>query len=79
MSYSSYFLFLTAIYTWNITREMWLAQPYNDSYIVEHFLPLMLVVVQHTVSGECTNFAQCAAELRTMQGWYLKTKNYNIP
>ena len=58
---------------------MWLAQPYDDNPIAKNFLPLMLVIVQHTVSGECTKFAQCAAELRTMQGWFIRDKGYNIP
>ncbi|XP_047543781.1 peptidoglycan recognition protein-like isoform X1 [Vanessa atalanta] len=64
---------------WNITREMWLAQSFNSSDIHEKFEPLMLVIVQHTVSGECTKFAQCAAELRTMQGWYIALHHYDIP
>ncbi|XP_046976843.1 peptidoglycan recognition protein-like isoform X3 [Vanessa cardui] len=68
-----------APHEWNITREMWLAQPFNSTDINEKFDPLMLVVVQHTVSGECTKFAQCAAELRTMQGWYIALHDYDIP
>ncbi|CAH0716012.1 unnamed protein product, partial [Brenthis ino] len=68
-----------APHSWNITREMWLAMPYNDTLIEDHFLPLMLVIVQHTVSAECNDFAQCAAELRTMQGSFIAHKHYNIP
>ncbi|XP_045510317.1 peptidoglycan recognition protein-like isoform X1 [Colias croceus] len=64
---------------WRITREMWLAQPFNESAIAEHFNPLMLVVVQHTVSSPCTKFVICAAQLRNMQHYFIGTFNYDIP
>ncbi|XP_069364814.1 peptidoglycan recognition protein-like isoform X1 [Maniola hyperantus] len=64
---------------WNITRDMWLAQPFNHSEIAENMSPVMLVIIQHTVSSQCTGYSQCAAELRNIQGYYIKDMNYDIP
>ncbi|CAH2229743.1 jg5071, partial [Pararge aegeria aegeria] len=64
---------------WNISRDMWLAQPYNHSNIAANFRPIMLVIIQHTVSAQCTVFSQCAAELRNIQSWYISSKDYDIP
>ncbi|CAK1588553.1 unnamed protein product [Parnassius mnemosyne] len=64
---------------WNISREMWLAQNFSGIATTERFDPLRLVIIQHTVSPECPRFVLCAAELRTMQSWYIKYYNYDIP
>ncbi|XP_023941141.1 peptidoglycan recognition protein 1 isoform X1 [Bicyclus anynana] len=64
---------------WNITRAMWLAKPHTNSPIADALRPVMLVVVQHTVSQQCTVFSQCAAEVRKMQGNFLQDKKYDIP
>ncbi|XP_041986289.1 peptidoglycan-recognition protein LF-like [Aricia agestis] len=64
---------------WNITRQMWLAQPYNNSERTTHFDPLFIVIVQHSVSNECRRFVSCAAELRNLQSYFIDTKQYDIP
>lgn len=61
--------------TWLVPREEWLAKPYHDKEPVEH-PPVPLVVVQHTVSGECADFIPCAAEMRFLQDMYLNSKEY---
>ncbi|XP_045783963.1 uncharacterized protein LOC123880100 [Maniola jurtina] len=64
---------------WNITRDMWLAQPYNHTQIANNMSPVMLAIIQHTVSSQCTGYSQCAAELRNIQGYYIKDMDYDIP
>ncbi|CAG5039168.1 unnamed protein product [Parnassius apollo] len=68
-----------APHEWNISREMWLAQNFTSSSTTERFDPVRLVIIQHTVSPECSRFVLCAAELRNMQSWFIKYYNYDIP
>ncbi|XP_053624266.1 peptidoglycan recognition protein-like isoform X2 [Plodia interpunctella] len=68
-----------ATHEWNITREMWLARPYNYTYFTYGYEPLKLVIVQHTVGGDCYTFTNCAAELRTLQNYFIDYKGYDIP
>ncbi|XP_014366543.2 peptidoglycan-recognition protein LF isoform X1 [Papilio machaon] len=68
-----------APHEWNISREMWLAQPYENNGTTKLFDPLKLVVIQHTVSPRCERFILCAAELRNMQAWFISQYHYDIP
>ncbi|XP_026759330.2 peptidoglycan-recognition protein SC1a/b-like isoform X2 [Galleria mellonella] len=68
-----------APHEWNITKEMWLAHPYNYTETTKEFQPIKLVIIQHTVSTECHKFIRCAAEIRNIQSWYLREYNYDIP
>ncbi|CAK1588559.1 unnamed protein product [Parnassius mnemosyne] len=68
-----------APHEWNISRQMWLAQNFTSSSTTERFDPVRLVIIQHTVSPECSRFVLCAAELRNMQSWFIKYYNYDIP
>ncbi|XP_059055370.1 peptidoglycan recognition protein-like isoform X1 [Achroia grisella] len=68
-----------APHEWNITKEMWLGQAYNYTETTQQFEPIRLVIIQHTVSPECHKFVRCAAELRNIQGWYLRDHEYDIP
>ncbi|KAM3968457.1 peptidoglycan recognition protein 3-like [Aphomia sociella] len=68
-----------APHEWNITKEMWLGQPYNYTRTTKKYEPIKLVIIQHTVSTECHKFVQCAAELRNIQTWFLKDYSYDIP
>ncbi|CAG9558838.1 unnamed protein product [Danaus chrysippus] len=68
-----------APHEWRITREMWLAQPYNYTYFTYDYEPLLLVVIQNTVGPQCHRFQACAAELRNLQGWFIKDMGYDIP
>ncbi|XP_061704139.1 peptidoglycan recognition protein-like [Cydia pomonella] len=70
-----------APHEWNITREDWQARDHSDNTTVTRFAPLKLVVVQHTVGLECHRFTNCAAVLRSLQRYYLESKDlgYDIP
>ncbi|XP_063626915.1 peptidoglycan recognition protein-like [Cydia splendana] len=70
-----------APHEWNITREDWLARDHTDNTTVARFAPLKLVVVQHTVGPECHRFTNCATVLRSLQRYYLDSKDlgYDIP
>ncbi|CAH4038513.1 unnamed protein product [Pieris brassicae] len=68
-----------APHEWRITREMWLARPYNYTHTLDTFEPLMLVIFQHTVSPQCSLFKNCAAELRNLQGYFISHYDYDIP
>ncbi|XP_061382399.1 uncharacterized protein LOC116777349 isoform X3 [Danaus plexippus] len=68
-----------APHEWRITREMWLARPYNYTYYTYDFEPLLLVVIQNTVGPQCHRFQACAAELRNLQGWFINDMGYDIP
>ncbi|XP_047524604.1 peptidoglycan-recognition protein SA-like isoform X1 [Pieris napi] len=68
-----------APHEWRITREMWLARPYNYTHTLDAFEPLMLVIFQHTVSPQCSLFKNCAAELRNLQGYFISHYDYDIP
>ncbi|XP_028032135.1 peptidoglycan recognition protein 1-like isoform X1 [Bombyx mandarina] len=68
-----------APHPWNISRDMWLAKKYNGSEAITQFVPLRLVIVQHTVSAKCSNFITCAAEVRIIQTFYLEKQKYDIP
>ncbi|XP_022116105.1 peptidoglycan-recognition protein SD isoform X4 [Pieris rapae] len=68
-----------APHEWRITREMWLARPYNYTNTLDAFEPLMLVIFQHTVSPQCSVFKNCAAELRNLQGYFISHYDYDIP
>ncbi|CAB3226069.1 unnamed protein product [Arctia plantaginis] len=64
---------------WFIDKEMWLAIKRNYTEKNDDFNPLRLVIIAHTVSQECFNFKDCAAELRTIQSYFLKNYQYDIP
>ncbi|XP_050683747.1 peptidoglycan recognition protein 1-like isoform X2 [Leptidea sinapis] len=66
-----------APHEWRITRQMWLAQPFNHSMI--QFDPLMLVIVQHTVSAMCDRFVLCAAQILNLQNYFINVYEYDIP
>ncbi|XP_060809847.1 peptidoglycan recognition protein 1 isoform X1 [Amyelois transitella] len=68
-----------APHEWNITRQMWLAQPYNYTLFTHKYEPLKLVIVQHTVGSDCYTFTNCAAELRNLQHYFINQKGYDIP
>ncbi|XP_068621744.1 uncharacterized protein [Battus philenor] len=68
-----------APHEWRISREMWLAQPFDNNGTTALYDPLKLVIIQHTVSQVCTRFVLCAAELRNLQGWFIKSYHYDIP
>ncbi|KPI96213.1 Peptidoglycan-recognition protein SA [Papilio xuthus] len=68
-----------APHEWNISREMWLARPFDNNGTTKLFDPLKLVVIQHTVSPMCERFILCAAELRNMQSWFIAQSHYDIP
>lgn len=59
---------------------MWLAKDYNASESIRlQYEPLRLVVIQHTASSVCYEFAVCAAELRNIQHAFIKDCDYDIP
>ncbi|XP_049886091.1 peptidoglycan-recognition protein LF-like [Pectinophora gossypiella] len=65
---------------WNISREMWLAEPYSYTNEIDSvFEPLRLVIIQHSAGSECHRFASCASVLRNIQGYYIKVKHRDIP
>uniref|UniRef100_A0A2A4K4P1 Peptidoglycan recognition protein n=1 Tax=Heliothis virescens TaxID=7102 RepID=A0A2A4K4P1_HELVI len=69
-----------APHEWYITREMWLAPEFvNDGDTIQRFDPLRLVIIAHTVSPECTLFKNCAAEMRNLQGYFIKNFRYDLP
>ncbi|KAJ8736949.1 hypothetical protein PYW07_000220 [Mythimna separata] len=68
-----------APHEWFITREMWLAPPFINQNATTEFAPLKLVVIAHTVSSECTNFMNCAAEMRVLQSYFIEILGYDMP
>ncbi|CAB3245054.1 unnamed protein product [Arctia plantaginis] len=64
-------------HNWLVTRDMWLAREHNNTEKID--VPLPLVVIQHTVSAQCNSFFQCAAQLRSLQSYFLNTFNNDIP
>ncbi|GBP01835.1 hypothetical protein EVAR_60371_1 [Eumeta japonica] len=64
---------------WNITRQQWYAQHFETTTISESFRPVRLVIIGHSVSAECFTFIVCAAELRSLQGWFISYHGWDIP
>lgn len=68
-----------APHEWFITRNMWLAPEFHIENITDEFEPLRLVIVAHTVSTACNLFINCAAELRNLESYFIKTYEYDLP
>lgn len=68
-----------APHPWNITRDMWLATPYNSSTDIKEGLQIRLVIINHSMGSECHSFRVCAAELRNLQGYFLCKVGWDIP